>query len=445
MSTWYQLERPRASADNPAPTTELMIFDEIGMWGVEARTLVQDLMTLDPVEALTVRVNSPGGDVFDGVAIMNALRSHRGTVTVVVEGLAASAASVIAVGGADHLIMRPTAELMVHDAWQIAAGNAAEMEANAERLNRTSDNMARVYAAKAGGTVEQWREAMRAESWFSADEAVLVGLADQVMDARDVDVPDVVAAAPGRVFALAGKFNHRRREDADRPAIINQATTAGKKGDMTLMKDVAARLGLTSTEIDEDTVLAALDEALAEQTTDETNHPADTEDTPDNDEGPTDTDDEDPGPSEDPTGDPDAAPAAADDTDGLTDEDTENVTDQDDNVIHLDKDVYEDLLTRAAAGDSAAAQDHAARAAALIEDDGIKTGRLLGWQRDQWVARATEDYDATRAALHNLAPGIVPLAEAGRGGSDEDRDASENRKGLRAAADSARFAPKPTV
>lgn len=417
MKTWYRLARATVTGGS----AELLIYDEIGLWGIDAQWLVQDLMDIGN-DDLTVRVNSPGGDVFEGIAIMNALRAHRGTVTAVVEGLAASAASIIAIGGADRLVMRPQAELMIHDAWGLAMGNAAEMDSMKDQLDRTSDSLAAVYADKAGGTVESWRQAMRDETWMSADEAVTAGLADAVEDARDEDVPDVVAAHPGRVFALAQKFNHSRRAEASRPAIIDPAPVAEKETTMPLMKDVAKRLGLDADGLDEKTLLAALDEVLDEQDSETPTAPESeaTEETGKN-------------------------PTPKHTVDEAGDEQEEETPDEDsDTVVHLDKAVYEDLLSRATAGDEAAEQDKVARASALIEDDGIKAGRLLGWQRDEWVDRATKNYADTKKALLALAPGLVPVKESGRGGSDEDRE-STNRQALKTAAKKSRFAPKPTV
>lgn len=163
---------------------ELRIFDEIGGHGTYSDQVMNSLEGLNG--DLVVRINSPGGDVFEGLAIMNALRRHPGRVTAVVEGLAASAASFIAVGGADRVVMRPHAEMMIHEAWGMAMGPSEDMKAMALQLDRTSGNLARIYAEKAGGSPGLWRDRMQAETWFSADEAVSFGLADEVQDARSV-------------------------------------------------------------------------------------------------------------------------------------------------------------------------------------------------------------------------------------------------------------------
>lgn len=159
-------------------TAEVWIYDEIGYWGVTAEVFAKQVAQLD-VSAITVRLNSPGGDAFDGIAIHNALRSHPAPVTVVVDALAASAASVIAMAG-DTIIMNSGSQMMIHDASGLCMGNARDMEEMREVLDRMSDSLAAFYAERAGGDAASWREAMQAETWYTADEAVAAGLADQV-------------------------------------------------------------------------------------------------------------------------------------------------------------------------------------------------------------------------------------------------------------------------
>lgn len=189
--------------------TEILIYGEIG-GDIVSSSVVSELKGLDTDE-LTVRVNSPGGDVYEGLAIMNALRSHPATVTAVVEGLAASAASFIAVGGADRVVMRPTAELMIHEAMSFIGGNAADMSRVVDDLDRISANLSTVYAERSGGDPAEWRERMRAETWFSAEEAVAVGLADAVEDGRAA-----VAAVSGRV---TNHFKYGGRSVAPSPTL----------------------------------------------------------------------------------------------------------------------------------------------------------------------------------------------------------------------------------
>ena len=180
---WYRIE---AKAD----TAELYIFDEISIWGVTAADFVRDLTALD-VSSLVLHLNSPGGWVDDGIAIHNALRDHRADVEVRVDGLAASIASVIAMAG-DRVVMNRHSMLMIHDAAVVldvlGNFNAAQLEQIErevvqlrEAMDRTSDVIAGVYTARAGGTAAEWRARMRAETWYTADEAVSAGLADEAV------------------------------------------------------------------------------------------------------------------------------------------------------------------------------------------------------------------------------------------------------------------------
>lgn len=202
-----------ASVDDENVAT-LRLFDPIdswgGDWGVSAKEFVGVLDELGDVSRIDLLINSPGGEVFDALAIMNALRRHPAPVTATVDGIAASAASFIA-ASADQLTMSRNSELMIHDGHGLCLGNAADMRKLADTLDRLSDNIASVYAEKSGGDVEGWRDLMREETWFSADEAVSAGLADRVDRPKD-------DAAKNR-WDLADLFAHAGREDAPAPTI----------------------------------------------------------------------------------------------------------------------------------------------------------------------------------------------------------------------------------
>lgn len=169
-----------------------------GYWGgIDVAQMVPAIRDLD-VDTLEVFINSPGGDVYDGIALRNALRQHPARVVVTIDGLAASAASFIACAG-DEVVMGENAEVMIHDAWSIAVGDAEDMRVAADDLDRLSDNIAAMYAAKAGGDAANWRSLMKAETWYSAAEAVAVGLADRL----DADGADDADAEPANVFDLS--------------------------------------------------------------------------------------------------------------------------------------------------------------------------------------------------------------------------------------------------
>lgn len=214
---WYRI----VNAADTTAAAEVMIYDEIGYWGVTAADFAKDLKAIDS-DTITVRLNSPGGEVYDGVAILNALRNHKATVTVVVDGIAASAASFIAMAG-DEIVMCRNAELMIHDSWGWCSGNAEEMAKAAAELDRVSDNIASIYAERAGGTTEEWRALMREETWFSAQEAVDAGLADRVAANDGTDDED--GADTSNHFDLS-VFNYAGRRSAPAPRIPRRSNCA---------------------------------------------------------------------------------------------------------------------------------------------------------------------------------------------------------------------------
>jgi ATP-dependent Clp protease protease subunit len=131
------------------------------------------------VAELTVRINSPGGSVFDGVAINNALKRHPASVTVWIDGIAASIASMIAMAG-DEVVMPENAMLMLHDPSGLVAGTAADMRATADALDKMATAMIAAYRDKSDAGDAEIAALMAAETWLSAEEAVELGLADRV-------------------------------------------------------------------------------------------------------------------------------------------------------------------------------------------------------------------------------------------------------------------------
>ena len=157
---------------------EVYIYDYIGIDGVSASEFIRDLSDIK-ASTITLRINSGGGDVFDGVAIFNALNRHRATVNAYIDGVAASAAAFIAMAG-DTITMSPHAQMMVHEASGIVMGFAADMRQMADFLDKANANIASIFAGRAAGTTEDWLGLMNAETWFSDQEAVDAGLADGI-------------------------------------------------------------------------------------------------------------------------------------------------------------------------------------------------------------------------------------------------------------------------
>jgi ATP-dependent Clp endopeptidase proteolytic subunit ClpP len=174
MQSWYTIR----SHDEGA---ELLIYDEIGAYGVSAKSFLADLGALDSNAPLDLRLNSPGGSVFDAVAIYNALQRHEGTVTVTIDGIAASAASYIAMAG-DTVVMPENTFLMIHEPSGMVMGNAGDMRSMAEALDKIAGSLVRGYAAKSGRPDEGIAALMAAETWLDAADALELGLADKVIE-----------------------------------------------------------------------------------------------------------------------------------------------------------------------------------------------------------------------------------------------------------------------
>ncbi|MET3969104.1 head maturation protease, ClpP-related [Bradyrhizobium sp. S3.9.1] len=165
-------------------TAEIVIYDEIGKswWGedtVSAKQFLDDLTALGDVDAITLRVNSPGGDVFDGVAIHNSLKNHKATVTAHVDGIAASAASFI-VMAADKVVMPSNAFLLIHGASGLSWGNADDMRAVADDLDRIDQSLTATYVARAKSTTAKVKALMKEDRLMDATEAKQWGFADEV-------------------------------------------------------------------------------------------------------------------------------------------------------------------------------------------------------------------------------------------------------------------------
>jgi ATP-dependent Clp protease, protease subunit len=169
---WYDF---RAQAKG----AEIVIYDEIGAFGIRAKAFLDELKALGPVAELTVRINSPGGSVFDGVAIYNALKRHGAAITVWIDGIAASIASMIAMAG-DEVVMPENAMLMIHDPSGLVMGTANDMRAMAEALDKMKAGMVAAYRDKSGRDDAEIEALMAAGTWLSAQEAVDLGLANRV-------------------------------------------------------------------------------------------------------------------------------------------------------------------------------------------------------------------------------------------------------------------------
>jgi ATP-dependent protease ClpP protease subunit len=378
---WFRLQQ-----NEDARSAVLHIYGTIGSsewWDdVSSPSLVRELDAVD-VDEITMYVNSPGGIADDGVAIMNALARNKAKVTAYVDGLAASAASIVILG-ADEIVMGAGSRLMIHDAWSITWGQASVIEKTAERLNKLSQTLAGLYAQRAGGEAGDWRAAMVEETWYTAEEAVQAGLADRV-DPIHADDDSSVAknAVPVADAARAFGWRHPGREAASAPFIPSRAATpvhrAGfklpssvepgepnRKESAVAYSDLTAglreRLGVTDATADDETLLAALDEALNEQ--------AET---------------------------PKAAAATIPE-----------------GAVVMDAASLEELRSQAALGAQARAQQESDRRDAIVSN-ALAEGRIAAASRNSWRAQLDKDEEGITALLSSFPKNqAVPVAELGQ-------------------------------
>ncbi|WP_010549669.1 head maturation protease, ClpP-related [Brachybacterium paraconglomeratum] len=397
----------RMAADPDARVAQVYLYDPIDSWfGVTAKDFAREWTALD-ADHIDLFINSPGGDVFDAMAILNVIRRTEAHVVAHIDGIAASAASFIAMG-ADEVVMGRNSELMIHDASGLCWGPAEDMQKMADDLTRVSENIASVYAEKAGGEPATWRAAMLAETWYSAEEAVTAGLADRVDTDRDKsDVKNSLdlsifahagrADAPAPSFGLTASSEKRRvwerRDDYAQGGVVTlppdfaaaladgghkppaepvEPTHTQKEGpdpmSDTIKKGLIDRLGITDADATEDTILAAVDEALAERA-----EPA-----------------------------PRFSPPEG--------------------TVLMDADQVEQLRADARAGAEARAQQISDRRAGVV-DAAIQDGRVAPARRDHWLAQLAADEEGATEVLASLAPGTIPMAPAGfTGGVDESTD-----------------------
>lgn len=384
---WRGHDRPtagiRASVLEPAlddgGVAEVLLYDPIdswgGDWGVSAKEFVSGLASLgDDVTEIRLRINSPGGEVWEAVAMMNALRNHPARVVAVVDGLAASAASVLACA-ADETVMGRNTQLMIHDAWALCVGPAAVMRDTAERLDKLSDNLAAVYADKAGADVDDLRSAMLAETWYSPDEALAAGLIDRVEGVEPADDEGADAARFDlTMFAYAGRRAAPSPKLPAASAARVNPPAAAASGDTTQERTAMAEISdqqLTTLrqtagvadDADVDTALAAIAEALQEQA-----DPQPTASTPEG-------------------------------------------------TVLVDQAAFADLQAQAALGAQAREQQMAAHREQVL-DDAVRTGRIAPSARKGWAALLLERPTA-EATLAELPANTIPVTEIGHVGQVE--------------------------
>ena len=232
MKSWFDIQ-------NKADAATVYIHDEIGGWGINARQFIQAL-DAQGERPIRLHINSPGGSVFDALAIFNHLKGR--DVTVHIDGIAASAASIIAMAGS-RILMPENTFMMIHDPWGAAVGNAGDMREMADILERIGHALIATYAARTGLPEEELTRMLAEETWLEAAQAVELGFADELLPALEVaacyerPVPEHVLA---RLTQIQSKTD--------------------KEGTMSEKTQPAEDAGLTRAQVDE-AVAKALDEA----------------------------------------------------------------------------------------------------------------------------------------------------------------------------------------
>ena len=370
---------PDPAAD-PAPATsaDVYVFDDIGGWfGLTADDFVRDVAGLD-VDQIVLHLNTPGGDAIEGVAIANVLRAHKARVVVRVDGIAASAGSVVAMAG-DEVIMGIGSELMIHDPWGFAMGDAVAIENYGRRLGTTGNALASTYAAKAGGTTENWRSLMKAETWYTGQEAVDAGLADRVATADEKGTAEGEQITPGGgTGAFWDMWDSLKRPDRFDLSMFNYAGRAHAPAPRKRPLEVRNAVDFTDEELAQMRTNLGLDDSA---TKDDILAAISAKPAEDDDQGSTD-----PAPADQPT-----APA----TEG---------------TVTVDSATLATLRAQAARGDQAARRQEAEDRERLVSA-AVADGRIPPARKGHWLKQLEVDPGAA-ATLAQLEPGLIPVGEA---------------------------------
>jgi len=175
---WYNIQN---KAGKPA---DVYIFDEIGTYGITAQEFITDIKDLKDTP-INLRINSLGGDVFDGMAMYNVIKRREAKTTVYIEGIAASIATIISLG-ADEVVMAENSLFMIHNAWGGTMGEAKDMRKTAETLEKITGELTDIYRKKTGLSYDALAEMMDEETWLNANEALEMGFIDTISDSIKV-------------------------------------------------------------------------------------------------------------------------------------------------------------------------------------------------------------------------------------------------------------------
>ena len=173
MNKWYSIK-------NEAEEVDIYIYDEIGSYDISAKSFIEEIKGTKG-KTLNIHINSLGGEVFDGMAIANAIKTHKGLTRSYVEGIAASISTVIALS-ADEVYMSENSLFMIHSAWGGSMGDAGELRKQADLLDKISNEIARIYTKKTSLTTDEINDMMSSETWLDSSEALEMGFIDYITE-----------------------------------------------------------------------------------------------------------------------------------------------------------------------------------------------------------------------------------------------------------------------
>lgn len=218
---WYNMKK---SGDN----ADVYIYSEIGFFGISASQFITDLAALDSPKTITLHINSVGGEVWDGMAIYNTLVQHPAKINVVIEGVAASIASVIAMAG-DKVSMFETAMFMVHKPWTVAVGDSSDMEKSAEVLDKIQEAITAAYLSKAKDLTRADIEALiDEESWMLPEEAKEKGFIDKIIKRSDDEKAADKADVEARIVDCRGLVEQFKNAPQRIAALVRNAPPSAK-------------------------------------------------------------------------------------------------------------------------------------------------------------------------------------------------------------------------
>ena len=257
---WYSIQN-KAGGE----TADIYIFDEIGTYGVTAQEFINDIKDLKGT-SINLRINSLGGDVFDGMAMYNVIKRREAKTTVYIEGIAASIATIIALG-ADEVVMAENSLFMIHNAWGGAMGEAKDMRKTAATLEKISGELTDIYRKKTGLSYDALAEMMDEETWLNAQEAYELCFVDTISDSIKVaakyDVSKFKNITQEEIQnKLSININNKKMTNELKEWFNNKVEeiVTAVKGDVKVSDDVAKQIEMTVNLGDNDEIVNKISE-----------------------------------------------------------------------------------------------------------------------------------------------------------------------------------------